>query len=36
MSQTRSACLMIHGDVIRANAQVADDGTVTILDFDFC
>lgn len=25
---------LIHGDVIRANAQVADDGTVTILDFD--
>lgn len=27
---------LIHGDVIRANAQVADDGTVTILDFDLC
>lgn len=27
---------MIHGDVIRANAQVADDGNVTILDFDLC
>jgi Ser/Thr protein kinase RdoA (MazF antagonist) len=27
---------MIHGDVIRANAQVADDGQVTILDFDLC
>jgi Ser/Thr protein kinase RdoA (MazF antagonist) len=27
---------MIHGDVIRANAQVADDGAVTILDFDLC
>jgi Ser/Thr protein kinase RdoA (MazF antagonist) len=27
---------LIHGDVIRANAQVADDGIVTILDFDLC
>ena len=27
---------MIHGDVIRANAQVANDSRVTILDFDFC
>jgi Ser/Thr protein kinase RdoA (MazF antagonist) len=27
---------MIHGDVIQANAQVADDGIVTVLDFDFC
>jgi Ser/Thr protein kinase RdoA (MazF antagonist) len=27
---------LIHGDVIRANAQVADDGTVTVLDFDLC
>jgi Ser/Thr protein kinase RdoA (MazF antagonist) len=27
---------LIHGDAIRANAQVADDGTVTVLDFDFC
>jgi Ser/Thr protein kinase RdoA (MazF antagonist) len=27
---------LIHGDVIRANAQVADDRTVTILDFDLC
>ena len=27
---------MIHGDVIRANAQVADDGTVTVINFDFC
>jgi len=27
---------MIHGDVIRANAQVADDGSVTVLDFDLC
>lgn len=27
---------LIHGDVIRANVQVADDGTVTILDFDLC
>jgi Ser/Thr protein kinase RdoA (MazF antagonist) len=27
---------MIHGDVIRANALVANDNRVTILDFDFC
>jgi Ser/Thr protein kinase RdoA (MazF antagonist) len=27
---------LIHGDVIRTNAQVADDGTVTVLDFDLC
>jgi Ser/Thr protein kinase RdoA (MazF antagonist) len=27
---------LIHGDAIRANAQVADDGNVTVLDFDFC
>lgn len=27
---------MIHGDVIRANAQVSDDGQVTVLDFDGC
>jgi len=27
---------MIHGDVIRANAQVSDDGSVTVLDFDLC
>ena len=27
---------LIHGDVIRANAQVSDDGHVTVLDFDLC
>jgi Ser/Thr protein kinase RdoA (MazF antagonist) len=27
---------MIHGDVIRANAQVSENGQVTVLDFDFC
>lgn len=27
---------LIHGDVIRANALVDDDGAVTVLDFDFC
>ncbi len=27
---------IIHGDIIRANAQVADDGGVTVLDFDLC
>jgi Ser/Thr protein kinase RdoA (MazF antagonist) len=27
---------LIHGDAIRANAQVADNGTVTVLGFDFC
>jgi Ser/Thr protein kinase RdoA (MazF antagonist) len=27
---------LIHGDVIRANAQVAEDGSVTVLDFDLC
>jgi Ser/Thr protein kinase RdoA (MazF antagonist) len=26
----------IHGDVIRANCQVGDDGSVTLLDFDLC
>lgn len=26
----------IHGDVIRANAQIADNGEVTVLDFDLC
>lgn len=27
---------LVHGDVIRANAQVSDDGRVTVLDFDLC
>ncbi len=27
---------LVHGDVIRANAQVSDDGQVTVLDFDLC
>jgi Ser/Thr protein kinase RdoA (MazF antagonist) len=27
---------MIHGDVIRANALVDDDGGVSVLDLDFC
>jgi Ser/Thr protein kinase RdoA (MazF antagonist) len=27
---------VVHGDVIRANALVGEDGTVTVLDFDFC
>lgn len=27
---------LIHGDAIRANAQVSDDGHVTVLDFDLC
>jgi Ser/Thr protein kinase RdoA (MazF antagonist) len=27
---------MIHGDVIRANALVGDDGKVTVIDFDLC
>ena len=27
---------LIHGDVIRANAQVGDDGSITVLDFDLC
>lgn len=27
---------MIHGDVIRANAQAGEDGRVTVLDFDLC
>ena len=27
---------LIHGDVIRANLQVGDDGSVTLLDFDLC
>ena len=27
---------LVHGDAIRANAQVSDDGQVTVLDFDLC
>lgn len=27
---------LIHGDVIRTNALVSEDGTVTVLDLDFC
>jgi Ser/Thr protein kinase RdoA (MazF antagonist) len=27
---------LIHGDVIPSNAHVGPDGTVTLLDFDFC
>lgn len=27
---------MIHGDVIRTNAQVSEEGVVTVLDFDLC
>jgi Ser/Thr protein kinase RdoA (MazF antagonist) len=27
---------LIHGDVIRANLQVDDDGSITLLDFDLC
>jgi Ser/Thr protein kinase RdoA (MazF antagonist) len=27
---------MIHGDVIRTNAIVAPDGTVSVIDFDLC
>jgi Ser/Thr protein kinase RdoA (MazF antagonist) len=27
---------LVHGDVIRANAQVGEGGSVTILDFDLC
>ncbi|MBI5030999.1 MAG: phosphotransferase [Chloroflexi bacterium] len=27
---------IIHGDVIRANALVADNGAITVIDFDFC
>jgi Ser/Thr protein kinase RdoA (MazF antagonist) len=27
---------LIHGDVIRANALVSDEGTVTVIDFDLC
>jgi Ser/Thr protein kinase RdoA (MazF antagonist) len=36
LSKEKLSYGMIHGDVIRANALVADDGRVTILDFDFC
>jgi Ser/Thr protein kinase RdoA (MazF antagonist) len=27
---------LIHGDVIRANLRIGDDGSVTLLDFDLC
>ena len=27
---------LIHGDAIRANAQVSENGSVTVLDFDLC
>jgi Ser/Thr protein kinase RdoA (MazF antagonist) len=27
---------LVHGDAIQANAQVANDGRVTVLDFDLC
>jgi Ser/Thr protein kinase RdoA (MazF antagonist) len=36
LPKTLSSFGMIHGDVIRANAQVGDDGDVTVLDFDLC
>ncbi len=36
LSKDKPAYGVIHGDVIRANALVAEDGRVTILDFDFC
>jgi Ser/Thr protein kinase RdoA (MazF antagonist) len=36
LSKAPSVYGIIHGDVIRTNAQVSDDGTVTVLDFDFC
>lgn len=36
LSQEKPYYGLIHGDVIRANAQVADDGRITVLDFDLC
>jgi Ser/Thr protein kinase RdoA (MazF antagonist) len=36
LPQEPSVFGMIHGDAIRANAQVGDDGKVTVLDFDLC
>jgi Ser/Thr protein kinase RdoA (MazF antagonist) len=36
LPRTKPLYGMIHGDVIRANAQVSDDGLVTVLDFDMC
>ena len=27
---------LVHGDIIPSNAQVRQDGTVSVLDFDFC
>jgi Ser/Thr protein kinase RdoA (MazF antagonist) len=36
LSKAPPAYDLIHGDVIRANAQVSDDGAVSILDFDLC
>lgn len=36
LARTKPFFGMIHGDVIRANAQVSEAGLVTILDFDMC
>jgi Ser/Thr protein kinase RdoA (MazF antagonist) len=33
---TGSAYGLVHGDVMRHNALVAEDGTLTLLDFDYC
>lgn len=36
LPETKPYYGLIHGDVIRANAQVAEDGKVTVIDFDLC
>lgn len=36
LTSTPPAYGLIHGDVIRANALVDQEGTVTVLDFDLC
>jgi Ser/Thr protein kinase RdoA (MazF antagonist) len=35
LTRERPAYGIIHGDAIRANALVADDGSVTVIDFDW-
>ena len=36
LSEEKPSYGIIHGDVIRANALVANDDHVTVIDFDFC
>lgn len=36
LTPTSPAYGLVHGDVMRHNALIAEDGTLTLLDFDFC